>query len=284
MRLTFSARRRRVWLTEAAKIVPLTLLLLVTWVPLLLTVSLSLRTQVSISLDYFALPWPPTFTNYAAAWEKVGRNVLNSMAVSSTTALLTLAVASIAAYAFARLRFRGKGILFSSIITLLLVPYVLTVIPRFVIVRDLGLLGSVWVLVLPYVALTLPLAVFLLQDFFRQLPETLVEAARIDGAGELRIYVSVVLPLSLPITMTVAILNVLDTWNHYIWPLIVLRGNEGLRPVTVAIAYLAGESVLGFDYGLLMASYVLSMIPVLVLFIVAMRSFIHGVTGGALVE
>jgi ABC-type glycerol-3-phosphate transport system permease component len=280
----FSARRRRGWITEAAKIVPLTLLLIVTWIPLLLTISLSLRTQVSISLDYFALPWPPTFANYAAAWEKVGRNVLNSMAVSSVTAVLTLAVASIAAYAFARLRFRGKGLLFSSIITLLLVPYVLTVIPRFVIVRDLGLLGSAWVLVLPYVALTLPLAVFLLQDFFRQLPETLVEAARIDGAGELRIYVSVVLPLSLPITMTVAILNVLDTWNHYIWPLIVLRGNEGLRPVTVAIAYLAGESVLGFDYGLLMASYVLSMIPVLVLFIVAMRSFIHGVTGGALVE
>lgn len=230
--------------------------------------------------------------NYGRAWESIHGFIGNSLLVTLISVVGVLSVASLSAYAFARHKFVGSGVLFYAVISLMMIPGVLTLISSFMWMKQFplaqgndwlgiggkGLLNSYWVLILPYIAGGQVFAIFVLRTFFAGLPEDLFEAARIDGASELQQFWHIAVPLSWPILGTMAIMNVLGTWNDYIWPSITVLDKEKM---TLAIGLLQFQGQYGNDYGSLLAGYVIASIPLLILFLFTMRQFIEGLQSGA---
>ena len=192
-----------------------------------------------------------------------------------------LLVASISGFIFARYDFPGREVLFFAILALLMIPGVLTLVPAFLLVKDLGLLNTYWALILPYIAGGQIFAIFILRSFIASLPEELFEATRLDGATTLQIFRFLVVPLSKPILVTIAIMNVLGTWNDYIWPLVTIPDSK-LWTVSVGVVSF-GSSFRGLEsWGPMFAGFVLASIPLVVLFLFTMRHFIAGLTSGAI--
>jgi ABC-type glycerol-3-phosphate transport system permease component len=161
----------------------------------------------------------------------------------------------------------------------MMIPGVLTLVPSFMLVKKLGLLNSYWVLILPYIAGGQIFALFLFKSFFDGLPNELLESARIDGAGHFALYWRLVLPLSKQVLAVVAVVNVLGTWNNFLWPFIT--NSDTKYHVVASGLYLMGQSQLSSNYAAMYAAYVLSSVPLLVLFVYATKPFIAGVTSGA---
>jgi multiple sugar transport system permease protein/raffinose/stachyose/melibiose transport system permease protein len=161
----------------------------------------------------------------------------------------------------------------------MMVPGVLTLIPSFVLIKNLNLLDTRWALILPYIAGGDVFAIFVLRAFFASLPEELFEAARIDGAGELGAFWRIGVPLVMPALGTIAILQVLSSWNDFIWPLIVLF-DEPIKTLTLGLIAFQGRHTT--DWGPLMAGYTIASIPLVVLFALTTRTFIEGLTSGGL--
>ena len=272
-------RKLGVIMEEAPKYLVLTMLLGVTLFPFLFMVLTSFKTNAQLALNFIGLPRPAQWENYVYAWAKVRPYLSNSVIVSASVVFGVLVFASLSAYAFARLRFWGKEIIWFGILSLLMVPGVLTLIPAYLLVNRLGLVNTYGVLILPAVAGGQVFAVFLMRSFFASLPAELFESARIDGAGEFTVYWRIVLPLSRPILGTVAITNILGTWNSYIWPLVTIQSRK-MFTVPIGLAFLRGEYRI--EYGQLFAGYVLASLPLLVLFALTMRSFVEGLTAGSI--
>jgi len=272
-------RKLGVIMEEAPKYLVLTMLLGLTLFPFLFMVLTSFKTNAQLALNFIGLPRPAQWQNYVYAWAKVRPYLTNSVIVSASVVVGVLFFASLSAYAFARLRFWGKEIIWFAILSLLMVPGVLTLIPAYLLVNRLGLVNTYGVLILPAVAGGQVFAVFLMRSFFASLPAELFESARIDGAGEFTVYWRIVLPLSRPILGTVAITNILGTWNSYIWPLVTIQSRK-MFTVPIGLAFLRGEYRI--EYGQLFAGYVLASLPLLVLFALTMRSFVEGLTAGSI--
>ncbi|MGQ9683205.1 MAG: carbohydrate ABC transporter permease [Anaerolineae bacterium] len=272
-------RKLGVIMEEAPKYLVLTMLLGLTLFPFLFMVLTSFKTNAQLALNFIGLPRPAQWQNYVYAWAKVRPYLTNSVIVSASVVFGVLFFASLSAYAFARLRFWGKEIIWFAILSLLMVPGVLTLIPAYLLVNRLGLVNTYGVLILPAIAGGQVFAVFLMRSFFASLPAELFESARIDGAGEFTVYWRIVLPLSRPILGTVAITNILGTWNSYIWPLVTIQSRK-MFTVPIGLAFLRGEYRI--EYGQLFAGYVLASLPLLVLFALTMRSFVEGLTAGSI--
>ncbi len=217
--------------------------------------------------------------SYTRAWAVIRPYMVNSLVVSLSTAAGVLLLATMSAFVLSRYRFFGSRLLFLFIISTMMFPGVLTLVPSFLLVKQLGLLNSYWAMVLPYMAGGQVFAIFVLKSFFDGLPEDLFEAARIDGAGHLQSYRHIVLPLSKPVISVVLVMNILGTWNNFLWPFIV--NTEGKHHVVASGLYVLATSAYASNMSTLFAAYVLSSIPLLVLFIYATRPFIQGVTSGA---
>jgi ABC-type glycerol-3-phosphate transport system permease component len=272
---------------------PLLVLVALTFYPFLFLVQTSLKDNDQFFHDFWGLRPPLHWGNYAQAWEAIRHYVGNSVLVTIVTVAGTLAIASLAAFAFARHRFPGREALFYAVLSLMMVPSVLTLISAFMWMKQFplaggnngwgeggrGLLDSPWGLILPYVAGSQVFAIFILRSFIAALPEELFEAARLDGASEWRLYTGIALPLSKPVLGTVAIMVALSTWNDYVWPLIVLS-DDSLKTLSIGLAFFRGSYQT--TYGPLMAGYVLASLPLLILFLLTMRTFIAGLTSGAL--
>jgi ABC-type glycerol-3-phosphate transport system permease component len=226
------------------------------------------------------LPSTTLFRGYDLGWQVLGRYMKNSLFVSILSAVGTVMVASLSAYALARYRFIGSKVLFAVILSTMMVPAVLTLVPSFLLVRALGLLDTYWVLILPYVAGGQVFAIFLFRSFFAGLPEELFESARIDGAGHVSIYLSIVLPLSRPIIAVAAIMNILFTWNNFLWPFVTISQDK--LHVVASGLYIMSVSTVASNMATMYASYVIASIPLLILFIYATKPFVQGVTSGAL--
>ena len=227
--------------------------------------------------------WVPTlpmhFENFSYAWTAIGQFVFNSIFVSTVSAAGGVMFAALAAYVFARFQFPGKGVLYMIIIALMMVPGVLTLVPMFLLVRDLKLLDTYWVLILPYLAGSQPFGILLLRTFFEGLPNELFESARLDGANELGVMRNIAIPLSMPIMGTLIILNVVGTWNDVLWPSVTISNNK-LK--TIVFGLWGFQSQYYTSWGPLNAAYTISAIPLLILFIFTSRLFIQGLTSGAL--
>lgn len=204
--------------------------------------------------------------------------MLNSIIVTAAAAVGVLVVATLAAYAFARMDFPGRTIIYYSVIALLAIPPILTLVPMFILVRDLHMIDTLWGLIVPYVATGEALAIFVLRTFFAGLPEELFEAARIGGASALQAFAHIALPLVRPALGTVAIIELLAVWNDYVWPLLI--ATDSVKTLTVGLVGLHGRYQT--PWGELMAGYTLASLPVLILFFFTVRQFVAGLTSGAL--
>jgi len=219
------------------------------------------------------------FANYRNAWRNIRPYVVNSLFVCTVTAIGVMLLASITAYVLSRQKFFGSRVVYYFIISTMMFPGVLTFVPAFLLVKNFGLLNTYWAMVLPYVAGGQVFAIFVLKGFFDGLPEDLFEAARIDGAGHLQSYWHIVVPLSKPVLSVVLIMNLLGTWNNFMWPFVTQP--DGRYHVIASGLYVLATSAHAQDSATLLAAYMLSSIPLLLLFIYATRPFIRGVTSGA---
>lgn len=264
---------------------PLHLLLVVlgifTFYPLIFTLFTSFKDNSQFFSTFWGPALPLHWSNYADAWRQLYPVLLNTIFVGVVSAFGVVFLASLAAYVFARHRFPGSSIFFYAIIALLMIPGVLTLIPLFLLVKDLGLLNSYWVLILPYIAGGQAFAIFVLRSFIAALPEEIFESARIDGAHEFTIYRHIAVPMAKPILGTLAILSLLGTWNDYIWPSVTLR-NQELWTISLKLVSFSSQWASLQQYGPMFAGYVIASIPLLILFMFTMRLFIEGLASGAI--
>ncbi|RFA22856.1 sugar ABC transporter permease [Subtercola boreus] len=219
--------------------------------------------------------WPGTFTT--SNFERVfnGFPVVtwfgNSAAIAVTVALITVSVNLLGGYALAHLKFRGSSVLFLIALSTLMIPVQVIMVPLFNLVTGLGLYGSYWAVILPTAASAFGL--FLARQFILAIPTDLIEAARIDGAGNWRVFTRIILPLSKPLIAVLFFMSLLQTWNDFAWPLIALKQNA-LFTLPIGLLYLQGQ--FGSDYGGTMAFALLNVAPMVILFLVFQRYFVQG--------
>lgn len=256
-------------------------LALATLIPLWAMVGASLSEGGSrLGLDSLLPAWDSlTLKNYIEVWEEgnFGRYFLNSLIVTVAITLFNLLFDAMAAYALARREFKGRNLLMGLILAKLMIPAAVLMVPTFILVRSIGLYDSYLALILPMVAETF--GIFLLRQYMLSLPKELEEAARLEGAGDFRIFFTIILPLSKPALAVVAIHSVLVSWNSYVYPLILTSSDE-MRTLPLGIAfYRASHS--GVDVGHLMAGSMIASLPVILAFLLFQRQIISGLTKGA---
>jgi len=225
--------------------------------------------------------WHELTRGYIYAWQIFRPFMRNSLLVSLSSALGVVLIGSLCAYVFSRYRFPGHRALFLVILSFMMIPGVLTLVPSFLWVKKLGLINSYWVLILPYVTGGQIIAIFLFKGFFDGLPQELFESARLDGAGHFAQYWHIVLPLSKQIIMVVVIMNILGTWNNFLWPQIA-NGDTSYAVVSSGLYLMSHtQATAAGDKSTMYAAYVISSLPLLVLFVYATKPFMTGVTSGA---
>jgi ABC-type glycerol-3-phosphate transport system permease component len=268
--------------STAAQYGALLVLLFLSFFIVLLMIALSLRRTVLIYVDFWALPWPPIWDNYHNAILDLVPSLLRTLYVCVASIVGILAISCAAAYAFARLRFPGRDLLFYLVLAVLMIPGVILLTPNFIIASKYGLRGSLWGLIVFYIAGGLPFGVFLITTFFRSQPAEIFEAARVDGATELQALWRIAVPLAFPILVTVAIFNFLSIYSDFIWPSLMV--NESKQTLILALErYNPQVSEFGTrqDIGMQTAGYVFATVPQLIVFALGMKYFIQGVTSGA---
>lgn len=223
------------------------------------------------------IPVRLTFEHYLALVDRLhmGRYFLNSFIIASAVTLISLLFNSMAGYAFAKFRFPGKDRLFRLLLSGMVVPAQVTMLPLFLMLKTFGLVNTYAGAIVPGLASIF--GIFLIRQFAGSIPDSLIEAARIDGASDFKIYRSVVLPLCRPILSTLALFTFMGTWNDFMWPLIIMT-DDARYTLPVAIANLKGEHLL--DLELMMAGSVVTILPVLILFLAFQRHYIRGIMVG----
>lgn len=216
--------------------------------------------------------------NFITALElaPIPRFLLNSFIMASAVTIGQLITCSMAAYAFAFMRFRGKVILFAACLSTMMIPWEVTMIPNYLTIKSLNWMDSFPGLIVPFLASAF--GVFLLRQMFMQLPAELFEAARIDGCGHARIFVQLVLPLARPALATLGVYAFLNTWNSYLWPLLVTNGKQ-MRTVQIGITMLQWEE--SMSWNLVLAGVSLVLLPSLLLLAFGLRQLVRGITAGA---
>ncbi|MFN2199576.1 MAG: carbohydrate ABC transporter permease [Caldilineaceae bacterium] len=216
-----------------------------------------------------------TLRNYADTFQVVpfGRFYLNSLIVATGTTLIQIVTASLAAFAFARLRFRGRDGLFLVYLATLMIPFQVTMIPNFIVIRYLRWYNTYQALILP--AAFSVFSTFLLRQYFLGIPIDMDEAARMDGAGSFRIWAQVILPLAGPVLATLAIFNFQASWNDFLWPL-VITNTENMRTIPIGLSSFQGQY--STEWNLLMAGSVVALLPVLLIYVVGQKWFVQGIT------
>lgn len=248
--------------------------------PLLYTLSSSFMTNAeSASYPPRMLPSHLNWENYIHVLKTIPilRFIGNSFFVSTLIMLGQIITASTAAYAFAFLRFPGKSFLFALFLATMMIPWEVIMIPNYLTIKSWNLLDSYTALILPFIASAF--GTFLLRQSFLQLPRELFEAARIDGCGHIRIFLSIVLPLSTPAIATLGVYSFLNHWNMYLWPLIITNKEE-MRTVQIGISMLQFEEMTSWN--LVLAGVVTVLIPSLLLLILGLKPLVRGITAGAL--
>ncbi len=224
---------------------------------------------------------PYHWDNFARAWSLgIEKYMLNSITITVMVVIGETGLACLTAYVFAKYNFPGKRILFTMILALLMIPGILTLVTRYVLIRDLRLLDSLWAVIIPAVLGANAFQILVFRTFFASLPEELFEAARIDGASHMTLFARIMIPLSWPIISSMAILRMHSIWSEWLWPLLVLNRDD-LRPVSVGLMLLATQQGAP-EIGVQMAGSVIAAIPMVIVFVFAMRSFIQGLSSGAI--
>jgi multiple sugar transport system permease protein len=238
-------------------------------------------TGASLTFPPKIIPTKPTFMQYETLFQKLNfsRNFLNSLIVSLTVTVLSLFVNSLAGYAFAKYRFRGKKKLFTLLLTTLAIPGQVTMLPVFLLLNKLHLLNTYWGLIVTGSASVF--AIFLFKQYAQSIPDDIIESARIDGCSDFGIYWKIILPLAKPVLVTLAIFTFMGSWNDFLWPLIVMS-RDSMYTLPVALANLFGEHLM--DTELMMAGSVITILPVMIVFLALQKYYISGIMAGGLKE
>ncbi|OGA37646.1 MAG: sugar ABC transporter permease [Betaproteobacteria bacterium RIFCSPLOWO2_12_FULL_62_13b] len=247
--------------------------------PLLWMASVSLMPAGTAStLPPPLFPSAPTLAHYQEVLLRAGllRSLGNSLFLATVVTLCSLAFNTLAGYAFAKLEFAGRERVFRGLASSLLIPGQLALMPLFLMLKNMGLVNTYGGVIVP--ALASVFGIYLVRQYARTIPDELIEAARIDGAGEFRIFMAVILPLLRPVLASLAIFTFLASWNDFMWPLIVLADDK-LQTLPVALASLSREHVQ--DNELMMAGSVLTVLPVLLLFLALQKHYISGLLAGS---
>ena len=268
----------RISLSRGVSLVILSVWALLALVPLYWLFSTSLVEQNAVlRFPPSLVPNPPTLDNYGRLFQAgpIWRWMWNSALVASVVTFFTLLFDSMAGYAFAKKRFPGRNQIFWIIISMMIIPGQVTLVPIFIIMSRMGLLNTLYAVILP--AFADVFGVFLMRQYILTIPTELEDAARIDGAGPFKIYLRIIVPLAAPALAVLAIFTFMGNWNSFLWPLIVLNDPAKLT-LPVGLATLQQENTV--DYGLQMAGAALAAVPMMILFFSLQRYFIKGLTIG----
>ena len=244
--------------------------------------------SASVMPDGQASAFPPplfprtvTFSHYISLFTRLNlsRYLFNSAFLSLAVTAIALVVNSMAGYAFAKFRFKGRDPLFKLLLSSMVIPAQVTMLPLFLMLNRMGVINTYIGVIIPGMASVF--GIFLIRQFAGSIPDSLIEAARIDGAGDFKIYRSLILPLCKPVLITLGIITFMGTWNDFLWPLIVMT-DDAMYTLPVAIANLSLEHVQ--DVELMMAGSVITVAPVLLLFAVVQKYYIGGIMAGGLKE
>jgi len=266
---------------QRKKRISLTILSIISvlWIiPVMWVISTSFKTeQEAVSGGINLIPNDFTLDSYRFIFNDTNNNILhyikNSLIAASSHTLLYLLIASLAAYGYAIVRWKFRDVMFWFLISTMMIPNVMNLIPLYSIMIQFGWLDKLQALVVP--GLGGVFGIFLLRQFFLGIPKDLIESARIDGASHIQIYLRIVLPLAKPALIVVGLFSFMGNWNDYLWPLIVLNGDT-YRTLPIGLALMQGNY--NIYYSRLMAATVVSIVPVLAMFMVAQRFFIRGIT------
>jgi len=248
--------------------------------PVLLMVITAFKTTPEIFRNPFGLPASWDVDSFQDVWQraKFGLYLRNSLLITGASALLLLATAAPAAYALARYSFRLRGVLFLFFLAGIMIPIRLGILPLYLLMRDLNLLDTPFALILTYTASGMPMSVFLLSVFFRNLPRELEDAARIDGCTETQTFWRIMLPLVRPGLATVVIVNVVPWWNDFFFPLLFIQ-TDTWKTIPLGMQIFFGQHLV--DWSLVFSGMVLASLPLLVIYLLMSRQFIAGLTAGA---
>jgi len=281
-----SIKRNPVFFIFTRVIILMTLLVIL--FPIIYIFSLSLRTKETVYQDtFFIIPKAVTHKNYIDAWyyakERLNVTFLqmfrNSIICTVSAITISILFASLASFSFSHYRFKGKELVFTTIIASYVVPAQVLLIPLFFIMKRLGLLNNYFAVIFPYIGFSMPIATLILRSFFEQIPNEIKEAAIIDGARDIQVFIRIVLPLSAPALASCIILLFLETWNEFIYALVFLQ-NPKIQTIPVAIAKIAGGKYI-VPIGTYGAAIMITVIPVLIIFMLFQKWFIAGMTMGA---
>ncbi len=252
---------------------------LLAFIPIFLMLFLSLKSQAQFYSNLWAIPNPPQWVNYNAAWDQLIRNMLNSVITVAVGTGLIVVLSAMSGYVFARLEFPLKNFLFILMLALMMVPGVLTLTPSYKLIQRLGLKNSWFALWLPWASGGQVMGMYLCRTFISSQPASLFESARIDGATEFRAFFYIAVPLAKPILATLVVMNMISLYGDFIWPLLVIESNTK-QVISVAIQTYSSSTGMT-DYGAMIAGFVMATIPLVVMFMFSSRLYIEGITSGA---
>ena len=256
----------------------LTFLAVVMFVPFYLMIAISFKSSTQYVKNFWSFNFPLKVENYTKAWDIINKYILNSFFISFVSVFGIIVISALAGYAFAKYEFKGKNALFFLILAFNMIPASLMLIPMYLNVLNLGLNNNLWGVILTDIATNSIVPIMLARAFFEEIPDSIFESARMDGAAELRLVTSIVLPLSKPIISTIAIFSFFGIFNEYMWPMLVLA-DDSLKTIPVGLAKLSGQ--FGVDFGLQMAAYSIIAVPLMLLISFFMRYFVQGISAGA---
>ena len=256
------------------------LLAVIALVPFVWMISTSLKSRgalMSIPIEW--IPAEPTLDAYGEVFSRFPflKTIGNSLFITCSFTLLTIVSASMAAFAFAKIRFRGSRLVLGLYLATMMIPTQVTMIPLFVVMNKLGLIDSYASVILP--GIFKPFAVFMLVQQMRAIPEDFLDAARIDGAGIFRVYRSIALPMCAPTIATLAVTTFMESWNDYLWPLLMLTDRNKMT-LPIALSTLNGQY--NTEYNVLMAGSLISMIPIVIIYLCAQKQFKNGLMAGGI--
>jgi raffinose/stachyose/melibiose transport system permease protein len=240
-----------------------------------------LKSKKEFTNNLWGLPIHPSLQNFIDVFQQgqVFRWFANSLILTITSVLLILVISSLAAYAFSRMDFPKKHVIFAVLLSLMSIPAVTIVVPMYVVVSDLNLLNTHWAPILVYVGILMPFSIYLLTGFFKTIPQEIVDSAIIDGCNDLRILWNVILPIAKPGLLTLGVVNSLTVWNELLIALVFMQAKE-MRTLTVGIAFFRERYYV--NEPLMMAGLLIIALPMLVLYMLAQRQFTAGLVTGAL--
>lgn len=262
-----------------SRMIILSVLGVATFLPFVFAIIISFKDVFQFTHQPFLPTLPFAWENYTIAYRLVIKYIANSILVSGVAAVFVIAIGILSGYVFARYDFPLKNTLFFFFLALMMIPTVLSLVTRFTLVMNLGLRDTYLGLILPYISGGQIMVIFVSRTFFENIPNSLFESAKIEGAGDLAMLFKIALPLSRAIIWTLVIMNVISTWNNILWPLVIINRVE-LMPISIGLLHFKGQTQ--SNTGAMMAGYLIASIPLLIVFAIASKQFVRGLTSGAI--